>query len=220
MSPPILALVFTIQLALSLISTVGAQAINDLAWRIFTLLPTEHSTKAAKTTQLRNEVVRLQREMASVSAQDNFAKWARLRREHDKAKDVYDKNVSQTSGFRSSFDSILNKLRWLGTQGVNFLVNGWFSKQGMFWLPRGWVPYAGEWVLSFPRAPLGSVSVNVWGMACGMVIGLVVEAAGAAWTLKGRTEDIKKVQEVTGEKEIKTEKRAMPKVEIRQRKEL
>lgn len=125
--------------------------------------------------------------------------------------------VAATSGFRSSFDSILNKLRWLGTQGVNFLVNTWFSKQGMFWLPRGWVPYAGEWVLSFPRAPLGSVSVNVWGMACGMVIGLVVEAATAAWTLKGRTEEIKKAQEVKGEREIK---KPGPKVEIRQRKEL
>lgn len=92
MSPTILALVFTIQLALSLISTIGAQAINNLAWRLFLLLPTEHSASAAKTTQLRNEVVRLQREMLAVSAQDNFAKWARLRREHDKAKDIYEKN--------------------------------------------------------------------------------------------------------------------------------
>lgn len=92
MSSPILLLVLAIQIALSLISTVGAQAINDLAWRLFLLLPTEHSAKAANTSQLRNEVVRLQREMLAVSAQDNFAKWARLRREHDKAKDVYEKN--------------------------------------------------------------------------------------------------------------------------------
>lgn len=183
--------------------------------------------------------------MLAVSAQDNFAKWARLRREHDKAKDVYEKNgesffpfqyplllgckgavlisdtsVAQTGGFRSSFDSILNKLRWLGTQGVNFLVNGWFAKQGMFWLPRGWVPYAGEWVLSFPRAPLGSVSVNVWSMACGVVIGMIVEALGSAWKLKSRTESIQKVQEASGEQEATAEKKAAPKVEIRQRKEL
>ena len=29
--------------------------------------------------------------MSNVSAQDNFAKWARLRREHDKAKEKYEK---------------------------------------------------------------------------------------------------------------------------------
>lgn len=84
----------------------------------------------------------------------------------------------------------------------------------MFWLPRGWVPYAGEWILSFPRAPLGSVSVNVWGMACGVVVGLVVEALGAVWALKGKKEEITKVQEV------QEGKKNAPKVEIRQRKEL
>jgi hypothetical protein len=89
----------------------------------------------------------------------------------------------------------------------------------MFWLPQGWVPYAGEWVLSFPRAPLGSVSVNVWGMACGVVIGLVTEAVGAAWTLRERKEEIRVVREVKEEVKKKEEKKG-PKVEVRQRKEL
>jgi hypothetical protein len=47
--------------------------------------------QAGENRKLRNEVVRLQREMVGVSAQDNFAKWARLRRDHDKAKDKYEK---------------------------------------------------------------------------------------------------------------------------------
>jgi len=38
--------------------------------------------------------VRLNREMKAVSAQDDFAKWARIRREHDKAKDKYDKQCT------------------------------------------------------------------------------------------------------------------------------
>jgi hypothetical protein len=89
---PVLPLVLAIQLILSLISTIGAQTINNMAWQLFLLLPTEHSTAATKTSSLRKEVVRLQREMLAVSAQDNFAKWARLRREHDRAKDLYEKN--------------------------------------------------------------------------------------------------------------------------------
>jgi len=43
----------------------------------------------------------------------------------------------------------------------------------MFWLPRGWVPYYAEWLISFPRAPLGSVSVQAWQLACTSVIVLV-----------------------------------------------
>lgn len=46
----------------------------------------------------------------------------------------------------------------------------------MFWLPQGWMPYYAEWLLSFPRAPLGSVSIQAWVLACGAVILLVSDA--------------------------------------------
>jgi hypothetical protein len=46
----------------------------------------------------------------------------------------------------------------------------------MFWLPLGWVPYYAEWLLSFPLAPLGSISIQAWVLACGAVILLVSDA--------------------------------------------
>lgn len=55
----------------------------------------------------------------------------------------------------------------------------WFSKRPMFWLPQGWVPGLVEWGLSFPRAPVGAVSINVWAMACGSVIAMLNEAVVA-----------------------------------------
>lgn len=53
----------------------------------------------------------------------------------------------------------------------------------MFWIPAGWVPYYVEWILSFPRAPIGSVSINVWGIACASMISLVEEAITATYVL-------------------------------------
>jgi len=41
--------------------------------------------------KLRREVVRLKREMNAISAQDDFAKWAKIRREHDKVLEAHDK---------------------------------------------------------------------------------------------------------------------------------
>ena len=41
---------------------------------------------------LRKEVVKLNREMTNTSAQDDFAKWAKLRRQHDKKKAEYEQN--------------------------------------------------------------------------------------------------------------------------------
>lgn len=46
----------------------------------------------------------------------------------------------------------------------------------MFDLPPGWLPYPVEWVLSFPRAPLGTVSIQVWGSVCATVISLTGDA--------------------------------------------
>lgn len=53
----------------------------------------------------------------------------------------------------------------------------------MFWLEKAWVPYYVEWLLSFPRAPLGSISIQVWAGACGAVISLMSAALVSAYGL-------------------------------------
>lgn len=53
----------------------------------------------------------------------------------------------------------------------------------MFWLPKGWVPYYAEWLLSFPRAPVGSISIQAWALACGAIILLVSDAIVAVIAL-------------------------------------
>ena len=46
---------------------------------------------------MRREVVRLHREMTNTSAQDEFAKWAKLRRQHDKLKEEYEKRCTSAN---------------------------------------------------------------------------------------------------------------------------
>lgn len=55
----------------------------------------------------------------------------------------------------------------------------WYSKHPMFWLPKGWFPYYVEWILSFPRAPHGSVSIVSWQLACNGVIMLISDTLTA-----------------------------------------
>ena len=43
---------------------------------------------------MRREVVHLNREMTNTSAQDEFAKWAKLRRQHDKLKEKYEERCT------------------------------------------------------------------------------------------------------------------------------
>lgn len=45
------------------------------------------------------------------------------------------------------------------------------------------MPYYIEWILSFPKAPLGSISVQSWWIACASVILLVGDAVVAVYAL-------------------------------------
>jgi hypothetical protein len=67
--------------------------------------------------------------------------------------------------------------------GLRFFLQYWYAKRALFYIPKGWAPYYAEWILSFPRAPLGSVSIQIWGIACASVIALVGEALVAALVL-------------------------------------
>ena len=55
-----------------------------------------------------------------------------------------------------------------------------------------------EWGLSFPKAPLGSVSINVWSVACGSVISLVSEALLASIALAVKKPDENKKAQPVG----------------------
>jgi hypothetical protein len=83
---------------------------------------------------------------------------------------------STTDSTKATFDSAASTLRWLGTNGLRMFLQFWYSKQAMFWIPKGWVPYYAEWLLSFPRAPIGSISIQAWFLACTAIIILISDA--------------------------------------------
>lgn len=76
---------------------------------------------------------------------------------------------------KTSFDWTIKTARWLSTTGFKLFLQIYYSKTPIFDLPPGWVPYSVEWILSFPRAPLGTVSIQVWGSACATVVSLTGE---------------------------------------------
>ncbi|KIY00574.1 uncharacterized protein Z520_03237 [Fonsecaea multimorphosa CBS 102226] len=124
-------------------------------------------------TRLRREVLRLKREMNAVSAQDEFSKWAKLRRQHDKAMEEHDRKAASISSSRTAFDSTATAIRWTCTSGLRLALQFWHAKTPVFTYPRGWFPWYIEFLLGFPRCPYGGVSINVWSTACATVIALV-----------------------------------------------
>lgn len=60
-------------------------------WILYNKLPTPSSGSAKRCQVLKKEIVQLKRELGNTSPQDNFSKWAKLDRQHNKAMAEYQK---------------------------------------------------------------------------------------------------------------------------------
>jgi len=160
--PSLLVVIFVVELVVQLINTIGATTINDLIWRLYLALPTPLARQSADQRKKQKEYLAVRLELNATSSQDEFAKWAKLRRQHDKLLDELEKKKSGVEAARTKFDRYLTGARLVSTRGVQWVLPWWYGKEPMFWLPYGWFPYYMEWFASFPRAPLGSVSIVVW----------------------------------------------------------
>ncbi|KAJ9247500.1 hypothetical protein DTO207G8_8076 [Paecilomyces variotii] len=176
----LILIIFFVHLAIYLVNTIGAATIDSLLWIVYLKLPTATSRNAKEQARLKREVIQLKREMNATSSQDEFAKWAKLRRRHDKTMEEFETLNKIISANKSSFEWTVKVARWLSTNGFKLFLQFYYSKTPVFELPPGWFPYYVEWVLAFPRAPMGTVSVQVWGSACAAAISLAGDIVASA----------------------------------------
>lgn len=178
-----MVVILALEVAVELINNIGAAAINSAIWAIVNALPTKLSSEFAEQRKLQAEYLKVRKDLAATSSQDEFAKWAKLRRQHDKLYEQLEKKKSTLDSTKTNFDRYITAARWIGTRGLQYFLPFWFATTPMFWLPYGWFPYYAEWLISFPRAPLGSVSIASWQLACTGVMILFRDAITAlvAW---------------------------------------
>ncbi|AEO71659.1 5f302415-052b-4875-a786-7d91cb8f848b [Thermothielavioides terrestris] len=171
----LLVVIFVIELVVQLVNTIGAATINNMLWRFYLSFPTPLARQFADQRKKQKEYLAVRHDLNATSSQDEFAKWARLRRQHDKLLDELEKKKSELEASRARFDRYLTAVRLISTRGAQWLLPMWYGRKPMFWLPYGWFPYYVEWFASFPRAPLGSVSIAVWQWACTGMLALVMD---------------------------------------------
>ncbi|EEH08712.1 CHD5 domain-containing protein [Histoplasma capsulatum G186AR] len=191
--PSLLITVLFLNVIIYVVNTVGAATVDGLLWLLYIQLPTGTSQIAREQRHMKREVVQLKHEMSSTSSQDEFAKWAKLRRRHDKALEAYEAKNNELTQSKSTFDMTIKIARWAATSGLMLFLQFWYSKTPIFTLPPGWIPWQVQWVLSFPRAPMGTVSIQIWGGACATVVALVGDAmkASLAYVSKPKIDRIK-----------------------------
>jgi len=159
--------IFSLVFLTELVSWIGKSVLLELAWGLYCRV--FMSVQYARQRQLKAELLTTKKELMQTSAQDQFAKWAKLRRSVDKGLAELEKLNSELATTKSAFSAKFNGLIWILTAGLQFAVGWWYRKSAVFYLPPNWFGPL-TWTLALPFAPPGSVSVGVWQMACRRVI--------------------------------------------------
>ncbi|THH06065.1 hypothetical protein EW146_g9730 [Bondarzewia mesenterica] len=150
-----------------LISWIGHSVLLSFVWAAYERIV--HASVVKRQREVKAEVLAKKTELMQTSAQDQFARWAKLRRSVDKGLAELEKLNGELSASKASFAVKFNSMVWVLTTGLQFVVGWWYRKTAVFYLPPAWLGPM-TWWMSFPFAPAGSVSCGVWQMACRRVI--------------------------------------------------
>lgn len=117
---------------------------------------------------MRKEIYAAKQQLAATSSQDEFAKWAKLKRKIDKGLSDLEKVNAELASSRSTFGMLFKGVMFVLTTVMPFFVTSWYGKTPIFWLPPGPSSWFGPlgWFLALPRAPKGAISSTVWQMVC------------------------------------------------------
>ncbi|KAF8444770.1 CHD5-like protein-domain-containing protein [Boletus edulis BED1] len=159
--------IFSLVFLTELVSWIGKTVLLDFAWALYCRM--FMSVQYTRQRQIKAELLVTKKELLQTSAQDQFAKWAKLRRSVDKGLAELEKLNGELATTKTAFSAKFSSLVWILTTGLQFAIGWWYRKSAVFYLPPNWFGPL-TWTLALPFAPPGSVSVGVWQMACRRVI--------------------------------------------------
>ncbi|TPX36942.1 hypothetical protein SmJEL517_g00971 [Synchytrium microbalum] len=127
-----------------------------------------------KIHTLKKEVLTLRHDLTNTSAQDEFAKWAKIRRALDKKVADFEELSKSESSSRASFEAKVSWGLWIFMWIFQMALMTIYSNEPIFYIPDGWLgPFT--YLLSLPMAPKGSVSVFYWFYAVKNVTGRILQ---------------------------------------------
>lgn len=167
----VLLLIFAVLLLKHTVAAFGKASIQNAAWNAYArIAPRFGHKKLLHLEAKRTELLAVNKERRSISAQDHYAKWTKLNRQYDKLQaevallsDELAKNRSQVFGLVSTAIMLL-------TTAPIWFSRFWFRKVVLFHLPLNVFPYVVERILALPFVVTGGVGLTVWMFAVNSVL--------------------------------------------------
>jgi len=174
----LLATIFLLVLVSQIVSWIGSSVLQEFFCSLYLRL--FHSKLIARQHELKTTTWSTKAQLMATSAQDQFAKWAKLKRSVDKGFQDLEATNSEIASVKTQFSLKFNSALWFMTTGLQFFIGWWYRKSAVFYLPHGWFGPL-TWWLGLPWAPAGSVSCGVWQMACRRIISVMERSAKDLW---------------------------------------
>ncbi|KAM0786689.1 hypothetical protein ACM66B_002134 [Microbotryomycetes sp. NB124-2] len=156
-------LLFVVTFGVELVSWIGKDRLSDLIYAPYS--KAFGAAGSRQQRQLRQEILQLRADLAGTSSQDEFSKWAKIRRKLDKAVAELEATNSETTAAKQQFAKLFKAFLFVLTTVAPFIITSWHRKEAVFFLPPGWFGPA-TWWMGLPSAPAGGVACGVWTMAC------------------------------------------------------
>ncbi|KAF9793008.1 WRB/Get1 family [Thelephora terrestris] len=174
----LLVTIFLLVLVSQIISWTGSAVLQGFFCSLYLRL--FHSKLIARQHELKTTTWSTKAQLMATSAQDHFAKWAKLKRSVDKGFQDLETTNSEIASVKTQFSIKFNSALWFMTTGLQFFIGWWYRKSAVFYLPQGWFGPL-TWWLGLPWAPTGSISCGVWQMACRRIIVVMERTVKDLW---------------------------------------
>ncbi|KAG6375485.1 WRB/Get1 family [Boletus reticuloceps] len=142
--------IFSLVFLTELISWIGKSVLLEFAWGLYCRM--FMSVQYTRQRQFKAELLVTKKELLQTSAQDQFAKWAKLRRSVDKGLAELEKLNGELATTKTAFSTKFSSLVWILTTGLQFAIGWWYRKSAVFYLPPNWFGPL-TWTLALPFAP-------------------------------------------------------------------
>jgi len=164
---------FLVVLSAQVVSWIGESVLSEFAYSLY--LRATQGSLVHQQNELKTNILKTKQELMQTSAQDQFAKWAKLRRSVDKSLADLEKLNSKVSSSKTTFTLVFRAILWTLVNIPQYFIAWRYRSQPVFWLPQGWFNGVMLWWLAFPFSPKGSVSVMTWTWACKSVLKIFEE---------------------------------------------
>lgn len=165
--------VFVALLLKTIVNAIGKAKIESYVWNLY--INVASKSEFVELKQKREQLIEINKQRKSISAQDEYAKWTKLNRQFDKVNSEVAALTEAVSSEKLKLTKAIGVAISLCTAAPIWFSRVWYRKAILFYFPQGVLPHYLEWVLALPFITTGGVGLTIWMMAVNWVLGGIAQ---------------------------------------------